>query len=486
MRILLGELKPDTPDLMNGELEEALNCIPYRGSYGPFSGATAYSSSISDRVVGARSTLDTMATVHTFAGTLTNLYKESAATWTNVTRTATYTMPVEKHWEFETFGNTFLGVNGTDAMQVFTLGSSTRFRDQSASASAPIAHHIATVRDFVMVGNISGNANRVQWCQINNPLRWTANVTQQSDFQDLPGSGSVVRGITGGDFAAILTDKDVWRASYVGSPLIFRFDQVVPGIGCFASGSVSRFQNVTFYLSEKGFYAFDGNASVPIGDEKVDGFLIDDLNVSYKHRITSVIDVKNKLYVFSYPSTASTDGTPDRMLLYSWVANRWSRVEQTVELVFYSLSPGYTLEGLDAISSSLDALPFSLDSEVWAGGASILSAFNTNHQQINFDGDAKTATFITGEAQIFPDARAFVRAIRPLIQGNSSTTITARVGKRDRLIDSVSYGSASSMNSSGICPVRSNGRFQRVRMDISGGFERAIGFDVDAVREGVR
>lgn len=486
MRVLLGEFKPDQPDLLNSELEEALNCIPHQSYYTEFLGPTAYSSSISDMVVGAESTLDTNGDVHNFAGTLTDLYKESVTSWINVTRTATYTMPVEYRWEFETFGNTFLAVNGFDAMQVFTLGSSTRFRDQSASASAPIAAHIAVVRDFVMVGNITGAANRVQWCQINNPLRWTFNVTQQCDFQDLPGGGSTVRAITGGDFAAILTEKDVWRGSYVGSPLIFRFDQVAPGIGCFAPGSVARFQNVTFFASEKGFYAFDGNAAVPIGDGRIDDFFIEDLNTNYRHRITSIIDVKNKLYIVSYPSTASTDGTPDSMLLYSWSANRWARVEETVELIFAGLSPGYTLESLDSISGSLDALPFSLDSDVWTGGASLFSGFDTSHRHINFDGTPKTATFITGEAQIFPDARAFIRAIRTLVQGDSSTTITARVGKRDRLIDSVTYGSASTMNSSGICPVRSNGRFQRVRIDISGGFERAIGFDLDAVREGVR
>lgn len=486
MRILLGELKPDTPDLLNNELEDALNCVPHQTSYGPFPEAVVASASVSARVQGAASTLDTMATVHTFAGTATQLYKASATSWNNVSRTVSYTMPTENSWRFETFGNTFLGLNGTDAMQVYTLGTSTNFRDQSASASAPVAHHVAAVRDFVMVGNIPNNANRVQWCQINNPLRWTPNVTQQSDFQDLPGAGSAIRGLTGGDFAAILTDRDVWRASYVGSPLIFRFDQVAPGIGCLVSGSVARFQNVTFFLSDKGFYAFDGNVAVAIGDERVDAFIRADLNISSRHRVSSVIDVTNKLYVVSYPSVASGDGTPDKMLLYSFTSNRWSRVEQSVELVFYSLSAGSTLDGLDGISGDLDALPFSLDSYVWAGGASLLSGFDPSHRQVNFDGDAKTATFITGEAQIFPDARAFVRAIRPLIQGNGSTTITARVGKRDRLIDGVTFGAASIMNGSGICPVRSNGRFQRVRMDIAGGFDRAMGFDVDAVREGVR
>ena len=117
-------------------------------------------------------------------------------------------------------------------MQVYTLGSSTRFADQSASASAPVATYLAVVRDFVFAGRISSFFNRVQWCQINNPLRWGRSQQNQSDLQDLPGEGGNVVGITGGDFATILTDRSVWRGSYIGAPLIFRFDELAPNTGC--------------------------------------------------------------------------------------------------------------------------------------------------------------------------------------------------------------------------------------------------------------
>lgn len=485
MRVLFGRLAADQPDLLNGELEEALNCIPYEQGYGPFNEAAAYSASLSGRAFGAYSTKDQSGNVYTFAATQQSLWQSSATGFNNVTRTLSYATATDGHVEFATFGNTCLAVNGVDAMQVFTLGSSTRFRDQSASASAPIATHIAAVRDFVMVGNIISAQNRVQWPFINNPLRWTPTVARQADYQDLPGAGAGVRRITGGDFAAILTDNSVWRGSYVGAPLIFRFDEMAPGIGCAASGSAARFQNVTYFLSDSGFYAFDGQEALPIGNEQIDATFRDDYASGYHYRATAAIDPVNKLYIVSYPSVASADGSPDKMAIFNWSNGRWTFVEQSAQFVYYGLTGGYTLEQLDAFGN-LDTLAFSLDSRAWQGGVGTFSIIDSGNRIAQLTGSAKTARFITGEAQIVADARAFIRALKPLVQGTSASTITARVGQRDRLIDSVSWGAASAMNSIGVCPVRSNARFQRVRLDVSGGFDRAMGVDIDVRREGVR
>ena len=144
MRVQFGRLQSDQPDLLNGELEEAENCIPYMQSYGPFPAPVSYSSAADAVVKGAYSTKDLSGNVYTFLGTDTKLYKESATALNDISRTATYTVATDRvNWEFETFGNTVLAVNGADAMQVFTMGTSTQFLNQSASASAPIARRCA-------------------------------------------------------------------------------------------------------------------------------------------------------------------------------------------------------------------------------------------------------------------------------------------------------------------------------------------------------
>lgn len=486
MRVLFGKLQTDQPDLLNGELEQAENCIPYITSYGPFPEPVAYSAAAPETVRGAYSTKDLSGNVFTFVGTTGKLYRESSTVLDDVSRTATYATANDgPNWEFITFGNTVIAANGADALQVYTMGTSTAFRDQSASASAPIARHISVVRDFLFTGHQPTQEARVQWSRINNPLRFGVSQRFQADYQDLPGTDQLVKKITGGDFGAVLTNTSVWRASYVGSPIIFRFDEVSRNVGCYASGSVARFQNMTFFLSDSGMYVFDGQQCTPIGIEQVDETILGELNKSFLNRISATIDPVNKLYLMSYPSFASTDGTSNRIAIYSWATQRWAFASENIEVLFNHMTGGYTLEALDALGT-LETLAFSLDSNAWQGGLSALSCVNQQHKIARFTGSAKTARFTTGEAELVTDARAFVRSLRPLVQGSSATSVQGYVGGRDRLVDSVTWTNASPMNALGTCPVRSNHRYHRLKIEIAGGFDRAMGSEVEYVREGIR
>jgi len=72
------------------------------------------------------------------------------------------------------------------------------------------------------------------------------------------------------------------------------------------------------------------------------------------------------------------------------------------------------------------------------------------------------------------------------VQGNSATSISIQVGGRDRLVDNVTFSDASTMNATGTCPVRSNARYHRLKLEVAGGFDRVIGSEVEFTKEGVR
>jgi hypothetical protein len=204
------------------------------------------------------------------------------------------------------------------------------------------------------------------------------------------------------------------------------------------------------------------------------------VDLSYLGRICATADFDKQIIYWAYPATGNTGGRCNKILCYNFSPNakkRWSFIEGLdIEFLYTSLSEGYTLEGLDAISSSLDALSFSLDSRVWTGENYILSGFNNAHKQINFTGTAMDAVLETMELQAFPGNRANVSLIRPVVDG--SATVTVQMGTRDTQGDSVSYANAVSVNQTGDCPVRSNARYHRVRVNISGDFNHAEGVDI--------
>src|SRR5262249_51632295 len=137
------------------------------------------------------------------------------------------------------------------------------------------------------------------------------------------------------------------------------------------------------------------------------------------HRISGVVDPINKLFFWSYPGAGNSGGTPNRLLIYNWALQRWSYADVTAELVFRSLSEGYTLESLDATGYNLDTLPYSLDSRAWTGGSPFLSAFDSAHKLALFNGATLAAQLETTNFALDGGARVFVSGVRPLIDGGA-------------------------------------------------------------------
>jgi hypothetical protein len=463
-RIAAGEWLPDLPDLANPGALEAKNVIPWKDSYKPFNDLNALSvNALGARCQGAYFARDNDGNVYNFAGDATKLYLLQSTSYSDVTRVSggAYATPSDGDWEMTQWGSTVIAVNGADAAQVITLGNPAF---TALGGSPPVARHIAVVRDFVVMGNISGSPNRVQWSAIGDSADWAVSTSTLADFQDLQGDGGWVAKIIGGEIGVVFRERDIWRMTFTGSREIFQFDQIEKQRGTFAPQSVINYGSLIFYLADDGFYVTNGSGnSIPIGDGKVDRTLLAGLDTEYFFRISAAIDPTNKLVMWAVPFSGST-GNPNRIFIYNWVYKRWAYAVVDLEVFARYASQGYTLEGLDAVSSSIDSLSPSLDSRVWTGGLMTLAAFNTSHKIGTFSGSVLAATVDTGEVQHYPGFRSNVSEVRPLVAGGAST-IT--VGSRNLQSDSNAFGAATSQNASGTCPVRSNARYHRYRIQSS-------------------
>jgi hypothetical protein len=474
--IPIGAWQPDLPDFENPGALEARNVVPDAAGYRPLPTLVATGNAMAARVQGAILARGQGGTIANFAGDATKLYKwdNAGVSWTDVSRTAggPYAVPADGGWSFAQFGDFVIAVNGVDAAQKFAIGSSTSFA--ALGGTPPVARFVATVRDFVVMGRLSGMAQRVHWSGINNAETWASSQATQADFQDLP-DGGYVMGIVGGEYGLVFQERSIKRMTYVGVPAIFQFDEIARGTGTPAEGSIARHEDITFFLSDDGFFALPGAQGLrAIGHHRVDRFFWNDVNQTYLHRITATIDPINKLYVVSYPGTGSdlTGGTPNRLLIYNWTADRWSRAEVTMEMVHQAASQaGYTLDGLDSYSTNLDELPFSLDNRIWTGsGRLLLAGFTAANRIAFFNGANMQATVDTGEAQLVPGRRALLRSLRPLVDGGAAPgAVSVRTGTRNRTVDPVSFDPPRALNGFGHCPVRANGRYFRARIEVAAG-----------------
>ena len=86
--------------------------------------------------------------------------------------------------------------------------------------------------------------------------------------------------LVGGEYATVLTERAVFRATYTGPPLICSLTRL-----CLSAGVTSRTRCATpgtfvFFLSSDGFYSFNGQRISPIGSERINQFFLTILTVT--------------------------------------------------------------------------------------------------------------------------------------------------------------------------------------------------------------
>lgn len=489
-----GEWLPDQPEFRNTGALTMTNVLPRTlASYEPARALSAVTGALTNRCQGAIYARQSDGSVSGYAGDETALYVQSAASWVDSSKPGGYTTSIDERWAFMVFGENVLATNFTDPIQTF---SATAFND--LSHDAPRARYMARVKDFVMVANtsdgVSGNTpQRVWWPAIDDPTNWPvpgslSAAALQSDYQDLLGEGGwnqgIVGGLSGAD-VAIIQERCVWRGMYIGPPLIFTFDVVESARGTPAPGSIVSVGPIVYFLSDDGFYAFDGARSIGIGDGKVDRTFWADVDQSYLYRITSAADPLNKIIYWAYPGPQNDEGLPNRILAFHYGIGRWAKLEQSVEFMVQALTLGYTLDQLDPFGT-LETLPFSLDSRAWTGGRLNLAAFDPSHMLALFSGESLAATMDTAEAQLNPKGSAIVSRAWPLVDAAEAEMA---IGSRDRLVDSVTWTAPVPITSTtGSSPLRSTGRYQRARVTIPAGslWRNGQGVDFEARPAGRR
>jgi hypothetical protein len=478
-RVNFGEWTPDQPGLTNG-LQRAENVFSQAVGYGPIQSAVDYSGAADqalNNVVAGRTVANTTLV---FAGGATKLFKLDTTDLSldNVSKSGNYTTDTNQKWRFTQFGNVIIAANGTARLQGFNVNSSTLFAD--LAADAPEARYVTVVRDFVVSGYINSTTvrpNRVQWSALGDESSWTASATTQADFQDIPDGGSVV-GVTGGEFGLVLMDRSIHRMSYVGSPLVFQFDNISRNLGCFEANSIIQYSGTTFFLSDDGFYACDGQQIIPIGNEKVNRFFFDDADQGILHLMSAAVDPYRKLVIWAYPSNNSAKA--DKLIIYNFQTQKWTSGITTVDFVATSSTPSVTLEGLDAYGN-LETIATSFDSRLWLGGK-LQFAGVRGAKIVTFSGSPMTATIETGDIEV-PGSTSAITMAKPTVDNGSGNV--ALVSRR-LLNQSVVFGTQSVADAENRVSIRGIGRYHRLQLTPTGSWTNAIGMDIDLNGLGTR
>ena len=532
-RVTFTEWTPDLPGVVEN-LSVAQNVVPTAVGYAPFPTAVDYSAAASENLnnvfAGRFNT-----TTNIFAGGATKLFRfdSSDLSMDNVSKSGDYTNVAK--WNFIQFGNTVIAANDVNKLQGFTLGSSTAFAD--LAAAAPVAKYVAVVRDFVVAANIDSGteSNKVQWSDINDESDWTPGATSQSDFQYIADGGNIT-GLTGGEFGLVLLERAIVRMTYIGSPFFFQFDTIARGLGCIEGNSVAKYDNVTYFLGDDGFYACDGTNVKPIGTQKVDNWFFSNANPSELDSMSTTTDPLRKIVVWNF-----LDNFGNRaLIMYNWQVDKWSYGTTDTTVVSYSATAGLTLEGLDinytvtagsfvtskeytiltvgstdftligasenkagvrftatgagsgtgtatdlaaaaAAGRTLDTMTTSLDDRLWAGGK-LLFAGARGAKVVTFTGANSTATITTGD--IGSEYTSVVTLARPIVDNGSGQVAIASRMLLNQVPQLGAYIQADAENR---VSLRSSGKYHRLSVIPTGSqWSNVLAIDIELQQQGTR
>lgn len=476
--IPFSEWRPDLGSYKTG-LTEAKNCLSYGGVYKPVFQLQSSTDALPAKAVGAFSVRGSDGVTHVFAGTRTKLYKLNGTAWDDVTRTSggDYTTATDGYWIFCNFGDLVIATNYNDDIQVFDLGTSTNFA--RLSTTAPKAKYVFIINNFlVCLDTVDSDGvipTRVRWSALGDVTDFTPSIDTQAGFNNLFGGGAVnIAGTGTQTFGTIIQDSCIWRMEYNGGDTIFNFNLEVQSRGSKLAKSVKTNGSVTYFADEDGFYAFDGRTALPIGRNKIDKWFFDRFNSSFDYTLSAAIDPINRTYSIAFPTVQNGSEDPQLILTFNEVDQRWTYIEQPVDLIFEALTFGYTLEQLGAEYPNIETVPYSFDSRFWQGGRFLYGAITSDFKFGAFNGQPYTAVITTEETRVNQAGKANIYGIQPIIEDG---TVTARLMTRDKITDSVVYTASKGKNSiTDEIDLYANSRYIAAEFTISGTWDNAKGF----------
>jgi hypothetical protein len=545
--VKFAEFLPDRPDLSEGTRFASGVIALTPDSYGPVRALQSYTTSaLNSQCLGLASMEDVTSSIQTFAGSATDLFllPEGSTTFSNVSSTpGAYHATAADSWHIVQFNEIVVATDFADPIQAYTMGISTKFA--TLATAAPHARYAAVTKQFLIVGNTSDpvggiNPQRLWWCANGDPTNWpTPGSTQaqqtQSDFNDCDGPQGGITGLVpslAGCDCAIFFERAVWQMFYVGPPDIFNLYPCAAVKGCPAPNSLVTVGEMVYGLFEDGFYSFDGSTATPIGNNKVDRWFFDTVNLTSFNSVIGAPDVANKAIFWLFQSNAALNGQPDTILIYRWDIQRfsWASVPaQWIARVPVPVQNG----GIPPFVGPL------------IGGQLQLAAIDQGQRLAYFNGLPLPAVIGTQVAQITPGFRSFVQGVRPLVDATifgailnedgqpllnedgsvilaegaappvasgtallnedgdpllnedgspllaeanqAAIALTTAISARNTYQQPEVIGPPVNINSMGECPYRSDGRYHRVVANVSGIlWNTAYGVDVRAIKAGFR
>ena len=514
----LPDLPRSLPSFEQGRLIGALpvhtctNALPgqFPGTFIPFKDFTP----ISDQMdyVASLSFLATRGdgVRFQFIGTTAAIYliENGTGVANDVSKAGGYTGNVTTYWSFAQYGDRVIATNGIDDVQTFDLVLDVLFSD--LPGNPPISKHVWTQGSFVFLGNLINDvdlgaaASGYRNCGIDDPTDWTSSTTTQCSAALLNGDGGE---ITGGceisSCGLIFQQHNIWRVTYIGSPLIFDVKSFVRQVGAFPR-SILVLNESAYFWEDKGIFSCDGGSIGSISARKIDSFIKADA-ITTEMNISCAVDVNEEILYWAYQGGSGVLEEDDyddtvvdftRVLAYRVPTQEWTRINQEGSVLGVGLGIAYNLDTIDALAElpafGIDNFTtISFDNPIYNSTLPVVGCVNGLYWG-TFTGNNKSVGLETKSIRLHPSLRSQVLNVRPIISSNTlyfddkDVTVAIKSTRRPGDTPSALDGYSSDGDLQGWKAGRSSGIEHSFSLSVDFSFDQIIGIEVTYTPRGKR
>ena len=475
MAIPFGPWRPDPYLIGSNFCQEALNVLPSSMGKKPFPDIAAISNAVGADVRGAYVARSSSGSAAIFAFTATKAFKfDGTSAWTDVSNAGgNFSLPADDYWSIDQQDNILYAAQAGDPVQWINVDSGTNFA--ALGGSPPQARYVKAVGDFLFLLDLTSpqgpvaSTGRIQgaWSGIRDFDHWTYGEKSSDFFTRF--SGGHIMGMTSRETGLLIQEGAVNRFQRVGDRRVWNITRVEGAQGTRSPHSIVEHQGVAYYYGTDGFVASaPGAFTKEAGIEWVDEWFKETVNVSRIKTVIGALDPTRPRIFWLFPTVGNDAYALDHIIGYDKQVGEWFHAETEATFIFKASTTGTTLENLGGagLGYTLETVPYSLDSDIWKGGAPRLGAFTGDQRLGYFTGSNLKATIRTPLLQLIPGKRAFVRGFRPTTDAEN---VKGRVATAERPQDSVTWGSETTLTTQGLIPTRASARLHRFENTIAAG-----------------
>jgi hypothetical protein len=461
--IKFGEWTPSAPDYGANTLTEANNLIPRPGGYGPFPGPVSTEDSIGGACLGAAGFWGDGGSSVIVGGASDRLFVRTGGTLTQ--QTSGITTVTDGYWDFCMFKQRVVATSLQNTPKTLDdVETDTSWAD--LGGSPPQARYCARVENFLMLGNIASNPQRVQWSAFNNPEgTWGQDRLTQAGYVDLPSELGPVQRIVGGAAPVVFQERGIQAIRKTNGPTVWSLEEIEQGSGCVAPFSVVTAGFRTFFLSQDGFKVTNGSQVDNIGANRVNQWFFETVQPARLSEVRGTVDWPNQCIVWTWADDDATATENNRLLIYSWAQDRWCSGRLSSSWIVGAQLDYTTLEEIGALYATLEDVPVSFDDPRWQARDRALFIFADDggtETIYSLSGSTLEASLTTAEFQPEPGRRVFASQAHPLVECCPTKVEVATATQGN--VGSPVFSAFSAAGVGGFAPIRADGRRIAIRM----------------------